>query len=126
MDPSMAGAAGGNAMVTTVQDLARFIEALLGGRLFARSGTLADMTTMVDAPDGTGIPHWYGLGLERYELGGTTLVGNAGGAAGYATMMYRLPARDATLVTSLTTGDLSANALNVLMPSVDVIAAPAR
>jgi D-alanyl-D-alanine carboxypeptidase len=126
VDPSMAGAAGGNAMVTTVQDLATFIEALLAGRLFTRPGTLAEMTTMVEAPDGSGFPHWYGLGLESYELGGTTVVGNAGGAAGYATFMYRIPARDTTLVTSITTSDLFANAVNVLIPSLDVIAAPAQ
>jgi D-alanyl-D-alanine carboxypeptidase len=123
VDPSMAGAAGGNAMVSTVQDLARFIEALLAGRLFARPETLAAMTTMVDAPDGSGIPHRYGLGLESYAFGETTLVGNAGGAAGYATMMYRIAGRDTTVVTSITTGDLMANALHVLFPSVEAITA---
>jgi len=81
---------------------------------------------MVEAPDGTGLPHWYGLGLESYDLGGTTVVGNAGGAAGYATFMYRIPARDTTLVTSINTSDLLANALNVLFPSLEVITAPAQ
>lgn len=126
VDPSMAGAAGGNAMVTTVQDLARFIEALLAGRLFARPETLAEMQTMVEAPDGSPFRHWYGLGLESYDLGGTTVVGNAGGAAGYATMMYRIPARDTTLVTSVNVGDMYANALNVLIPSLDVLAGSAQ
>lgn len=126
VDPSMAGAAGGNAMVSTVQDLARFVEALLAGKLFARPETLAEMATMVEAPDGSGIPHWYGLGLESYRIGETTLVGNAGGAAGYTTMMYRIPARDTTLVTSVNTGDLWTNAANLLMPSLDVLAAAAQ
>jgi D-alanyl-D-alanine carboxypeptidase len=125
VDPSMAGAAGGNAMVSTVEDLARFIEALLAGRLFARPETLAEMTTMVDAPNETGFPHRYGLGLESYVLGGTAIVGNAGGAAGYAVMMYRIPARDTTLVTAINAGDLFANALQVFIPSLDVIGAPA-
>ena len=34
IDPSMAGAAGGHALVTTVGDLSRFLNALLKGRLF--------------------------------------------------------------------------------------------
>lgn len=124
VDPSMAGAAGGNAMVTTVHDLARFLEALLAGRLFARPETLAEMATMVEAPNETGLPHWYGLGLEAYELGGTRVIGNAGGAAGYATMMFWIPSRATTLVTSINTSDLFANALDVFIPALDVIIAP--
>lgn len=125
VDPSMAGAGGGNAMISSVHDLARFVEELLAGRLFARPETLAEMITMVPAENGTPFPHWYGLGVEAYELDGTTVVGNAGGAAGYATMMYRIPARDATLVTSINASDMFANALNVLIPSLQVVTAPA-
>ena len=123
VDPSMAGAAGGMAMVTTVRDLATFLDALLAGRLFARPETLVEMTTMVEAPNETGLPHWYGLGLEIYELGGTTVIGNSGGAPGYATMMFRIPARATTLVTAVNTSDLFTNALSVFSPSVDVITA---
>lgn len=126
VDPSMAGSAGGNAMVTTVQDLARFVEALFAGRLFAHPETLVEMTTMVDAPDETGLPHRYGLGLESFEIGGTTIVGHTGGAAGYATMMVVIPERAATLVTAINAADLFANARYVLMPSLGVIAAPAQ
>jgi D-alanyl-D-alanine carboxypeptidase len=121
VDPSMAGASGGNAMITTVQDLARFIEALLAGQLFARPETLAAMTTMVEAPNETGLPHRYGLGLESYDLGGTTVIGNAGGAAGYGVMMFRIPARDTTLVTAINTSDLFENALDVFIPSLNFI-----
>ena len=126
VDPSMAGASGGNAMISTVEDLATFLDALLAGRLFARPETLAAMTTMVEAPNETGLPHRYGLGLESYELGGTTVMGNSGGAAGYAVMMFRIPARGATLVTAVNTSDMFANALEVFMPSLDVIAAAAK
>jgi D-alanyl-D-alanine carboxypeptidase len=125
VDPSMAGASGGNAMITTVQDLARFLDALLAGRLFARPETLAAMTTMIDAPDDTGLPHRYGFGLESFELGGATVIGHAGGAVGYAVMMFQIPARATTLVTAVNTGDLFANALEVFIPSLDVITAPA-
>ncbi len=122
VDPSMAGAAGGNAMVSTLQDLATFLDALLAGRLFARPETLSEMLTMVDAPENPAFPHRYGLGVESYTLNGTTIVGNAGGAAGYATMMYRIPANGSILVTAITAGDLLANALQLLIPSLDVIA----
>lgn len=122
VDPSMAGASGGNAMVSTVQDLATFIEALLAGQLFARSETLVKMTTMVEAHNETDMPHWYGLGLEAYELDGTLVIGNAGGAAGYASMMYRIPAHDATLVTSINGNDLFANAFHVFIPALRAIA----
>ncbi len=123
VDPSMAGASGGMALLTTVQDLATFLDALLAGRLFARPETLVEMTRMVEAPNETGLPHWYGLGLETYEVGGTKVIGNSGGAPGYATMMFRIPARAVTLVTVVNTSDLFANALNVFGPAVDVVKA---
>jgi D-alanyl-D-alanine carboxypeptidase len=124
VDPSMAGASGGNAMVTTAEDLARFLDALLEGRLFRRPETLATMTTMREAHSESGLPYRYGMGLESYELpGGIAAVGHAGGAAGYAVMMYRLPAQGATLVTAVNTSDMFANALKVLIPAAQVIAA---
>jgi D-alanyl-D-alanine carboxypeptidase len=123
VDPSMAGAAGGNAMITTVQDLARFVEALFAGRLFKRPETLAAMTTLVDAPHPSGLPHRYGLGLESYTIGGTTVIGNSGGSAGYAVMMFRISDRASTLVTAVNTSDMFTTALEVFIPSLDVITA---
>jgi D-alanyl-D-alanine carboxypeptidase len=124
VDPSMAGASGGNAMVTTAQDLARFLDALLAGRLFQRPETLTAMTTMMDAPDESGLPHRYGLGLESFDLPGLpTIIGHSGGAAGYATMMFRIPSRATTLVTAVNTGDMFANALQVFIPACQVIVA---
>jgi D-alanyl-D-alanine carboxypeptidase len=125
VDPSMAGAAGGHGLITSAQDLARFLEALLAGRLFARPETLAAMTTMVDAPGPEGFPHRYGLGLESYELDGTTVIGHSGSAAGYASMMFKVQGKETTLVTSINTNSLFTNALEVFMPSLKVITAPA-
>ena len=51
VDPSMAGAAGGHALVTTGGDLVRFLDALLAGRLFRRPETLRQMLTFAPAPD---------------------------------------------------------------------------
>ena len=39
VDPSVAGAAGGYGLVTTVRDLLRFLDALLAGRLSANTAT---------------------------------------------------------------------------------------
>jgi D-alanyl-D-alanine carboxypeptidase len=122
IDPSMAGAAGGHALVTTAEDLGRFLEALLAGQLFARPETLAQMTTMIDATHVSGLPYRYGLGLEQFTLpDGTVVVGHSGSTAGYASMMFRIPARDTTLVTSVNIPDLFVNALDLYIPAVAVI-----
>ena len=39
IDSSMAGAAGGHALVTTTMDLAQFLEAMLSDKLFMKTGT---------------------------------------------------------------------------------------
>lgn len=122
IDPSMAGAAGGNAMITTVEDLGRFMEALLDGQLFEKAEMLTAMTTMVPAEHESGWPYAYGLGLESFEgPSGTKILGHAGGTAGYATMVYRIVGHDCILATSVNTGDLFTNALSVFMPAADAI-----
>src|SRR4029453_7876651 len=50
LDPSMAGAAGGHALVTTAGNLVRFLDALLAGRLFRRRETLQAMLAFRPAP----------------------------------------------------------------------------
>ena len=79
VDPSVAGAAGGGALVTTVQDLARFLDALLKGRLFRHRDTLRQMLAFAPAPDQGG-QVGYGLGIEqRVFPGGVELIGHLGG-----------------------------------------------
>lgn len=117
MDPSMAGAAGGHALITTAENLARFLEAVLAGQLFADEASLAEMTTMVDAPQG-GPPHWYGLGIESYDIDGVRVIGHGGGTAGYNNGMFHVPARETTIVTSVNTGDADANVDNVILPAL--------
>jgi D-alanyl-D-alanine carboxypeptidase len=120
VDPSMAGAAGGSALVTTDEDLGRFLAALLDGEMFAHDATLTEMTTMVDAPDTSGLPHSYGLGIESYMLpDGLRVVGHGGSTAGYATMMFQAPQTGTTIVTSINSGDLAAVALEVLIPAFE-------
>jgi len=117
-DPSMAGAAGGNAMVSSTADLARFITVLLDGELFASPQTLGEMLELVDAPDENGIPYWYGLGVERYDIDGITFIGHAGGAVGYSTVMYEAQDAGITLVASHNTLDLGAAYLDLMIPAI--------
>jgi D-alanyl-D-alanine carboxypeptidase len=127
IDPSMAGAAGGHALVTTAQDLGRFVEALLAGELFSRPATLAAMMPTINAPHISGLPYRYGFALEEFTLpDGTKVVGHSGSTAGYAMMMFRIPANDTTLVTAVNTNDLFVNAQEVFFPAVAAITAPAN
>jgi D-alanyl-D-alanine carboxypeptidase len=124
VDPSMAGAAGGHALVTTVADLARFIEALFAGELFTNPATLAAMMPSIDASHPSGLPYRYGFALEQFVMpNGSVVVGHSGSTAGYSMMMFRIPAADTTLVTAVNTNDLFTNALQVFIPAVEAIAA---
>jgi D-alanyl-D-alanine carboxypeptidase len=122
VDPSMAGAAGGSALVTTTRDLTRFMEALLSGQLFRRKGTLEEMLTYVDAPDDSGLPHYYGLGLEKYVLAdGLELVGHAGATAGYAATVMRLPALDTTVAAAINIEDTMSVYGNIVLPVIETL-----
>lgn len=121
-DPSMAGAAGGNAIVSTTADLARFLDAVLAGGLFQNPVTLDEMMTFVDAPDEHGFPYWYGLGLERYIFPeGITVIGHAGGAVGYGSVMYRSPDYGITIVASGNFFDLAPAYVDLLMPALEAL-----
>ena len=84
-NPSFFWASG--ALVSNVDDLDRFYDALFDGRLLPRR-LLAEMQTQVD----TGAPGvGYGLGLEIYTLPcGATAVGHTGALPGYNSGSFRL------------------------------------
>jgi D-alanyl-D-alanine carboxypeptidase len=120
VDPSMAGAAGGSAMVTTVRDLAVFLAALRAGKLFKSPMTFAEMATFVEASD-VGGQVGYGLGLQKYVLpGGAVMIGHLGGTAGYRCGTFYLPDLDLSLAFAMSVqGDPSpviSAALGVLPP----------
>jgi D-alanyl-D-alanine carboxypeptidase len=71
---------------STVDDLARFGEALLGGRLVSR-GTLAQMAT----PRFAYHRGHYGYGLSIETIGGQRVIGHSGGHPGVAADMRLLP-----------------------------------
>jgi D-alanyl-D-alanine carboxypeptidase len=119
-DPSMAGAAGGGALVTTVQDLDRFLHALLKGRLFRHRDTLRQMLTFAPAPD-TGGQVGYGLGIEQRVLpGGVELIGHLGGTAGYTAYIGRLRPQGVTMSFALNWSD---DPTPLVIPAVQALAA---
>lgn len=83
VDPSMASGAGGSALITTTEDLAAFLRALLAGELFDRPETLALMTSFVAAPLPQEGQVEYGLGLAHIQFAGVDLIGHYGSTAGY-------------------------------------------
>jgi D-alanyl-D-alanine carboxypeptidase len=122
IDSSMAGAGGGNALLTTSEDLSRFLHGLLAGRLFQRRETVEQMRTFGAAEESDGLAG-YGLGLERYVLpGGLELIGHMGTAGGYRALMFHLPAQQIDLTMVLTTpGDPTP----VLVPALKLLIAEA-
>ncbi len=121
VDPSMAGAAGGGALVTSALDLARFLGAVLSGELFEKEETLQEMLAFIDAP-GEGGQVGYGLGLQRYLLpGGIEVIGHLGSTAGYVAFMGYLPASSMSIVAALNSqGDPTP----VLLPAVEILTGP--
>ncbi|WP_433180482.1 serine hydrolase domain-containing protein [Actinoallomurus sp. CA-150999] len=88
----------GGDMISTTEDLATFISALMSGKLLPAE-LLAEMCT----PHPTGIPKMgYGLGVFVLDTdcGGTVITHN-GGMAGYATLMYSTPDGSKTLTAAL-------------------------
>ena len=120
VDPSMAGAAGGGALVTTVSDLARFLDAVLSEELFQNAETLDDMLAFIDAPDQGG-QVGYGLGIQRYVLpDGTEIIGSLGMTAGYVAFTGYLPAQDITIAAAMNWED---DPTPVLLPAVEILVA---
>jgi len=122
LDPSMAGAAGGSGLVTTVQDLARFWDALLKGRLFRHPGTLKQMLTFGPTPGD--VTSGYGLGVERYTVpGGSELIGHLGGAGTYRTFVGRQRPQGATMTFALNFQD---DPSPLIFPVVETLSAAHR
>jgi D-alanyl-D-alanine carboxypeptidase len=119
VDSSMAGAGGGHAMLTTTEDLSRFMRALFAGRLFRRHATMEELHEYV-AATGDGLTG-YGLGVEHYDLpGGVEMVGHMGSSAGSRALMVHLPAQDIDITMIITSrGD----PLPVLMPTLELLLA---
>ena len=104
-DPSWAWAAG--ALVSDLEDLARFFRALFGGRLLP-PGLLAEMLTTVVMPPGSlPLPLYdaYGLGVIEIETPAGPLVGSPGGIPGFLNMILSTPDGRRQLGVMINVGD---------------------
>ncbi|MFC1969738.1 serine hydrolase domain-containing protein [Chloroflexota bacterium] len=101
VDPSMAGASGGEALITTAEDLDRFLKSLLAGELFQNSDTLDEMQTFVPWPEGNPLSPWidsYGLGIMKVVYpGGIEAIGHIGTSADFNAFVFYLPDQDITI-----------------------------
>jgi D-alanyl-D-alanine carboxypeptidase len=121
IDPSMAGASGGHALLTSAADLSRLFQRLRAGDLFERPETLEQMFAFQPAPDPELHMTAYGLGVMQIEVDGRVVVGHIGGAAGYQSFMLYAPATDRYLSGFINVmGDLGA----VLVPLVARVTQP--
>ena len=119
VDPSMAGPAGGDALVTTPADLVKLLGALVAGRLFDEPATFELMSDFVDAPIPEEAQDGYGLGLQHFRAGDLELVGHLGGTAGFQGFVLIHPATGIAASGYVNRyGDLGA----FLVPVLDAIA----
>ena len=123
IDPSMAGAAGGHALVTTTADLACFLEAVLAGKLFQEAGTLDEMLTFVDMPQDAssgGLAVGYGLGVRKYVLpGDIEMLGHAGTTGGYQCFVYNLPAQAITISGMM--NSIPSDQMQLIYPALEIL-----
>ncbi|HEB34919.1 hypothetical protein LCGC14_0839290 [marine sediment metagenome] len=123
IDPSMAGAAGGHALITTTMDLARFLNVVLAGELFQKPGTLDEMLAFVDVPDAVRITRYftgYGLGIMKFLLpGNIEMFGHAGGTGGFASFIYFLPNQDMTVSGMMS--NMESDQYQILSPALEIL-----
>ena len=74
---------GGGAIVSTPNDLAKFIQALFDGKIVSKE----NLDQMKTIRDGDGL----GLGMEPYTFAGKTFYGHAGGGDNYGSWLAYLP-----------------------------------
>jgi D-alanyl-D-alanine carboxypeptidase len=91
------GAAG--AIVSTAEDMARFIKGLFGGELFQKEETLSEMTDFreLDYGEGGGIFAGYGLGLISFEAP-FKAIGHAGQTPGFQSLWFWAPETQTAVV----------------------------
>jgi serine beta-lactamase-like protein LACTB len=81
----------GGGYVTTAEDLVRFAQALMNGKI-VKPDTLVQMWTPVNVADG-GTESNYGLGFSVLMVDGEKYVSHGGGQQGTSTIMVIIPAR---------------------------------
>ncbi|MEV7773529.1 serine hydrolase domain-containing protein [Kitasatospora sp. NPDC086791] len=93
---SWASAAG--ALISTLDDLNRFEQALTGGRLLPPQ-LMKEMTTTIPVGDGGDQPTGlgYGLGLARWQLSCGVIWGHDGGLPGYSSQLWNSGTRQVAM-----------------------------
>lgn len=121
VDPSMAGASGGHALITTPADLSRFLRQLRNLALFERPSTLDAMFEFQPGVE-TEFPQvGYGFGMMQMQAGELVALGHIGGTAGYQAFMLYVPATDRYVSGFMNVlGDFGA----LLMPVLERVATP--
>lgn len=121
VDPSMAGASGGHALISTAADMAHFLTQLRAGALFEKKETLDAMFAFLPASDPQAPLVGYGLGMMKLDAESVVLHGHLGMTAGYSGFMLYLPATDRYVAGVMNImGDPSA----VITPVVERLAQP--
>jgi D-alanyl-D-alanine carboxypeptidase len=123
IDPSMAGAAGGHALVTTTDDLVRFLDSLLDGKLFRKAETLNEMLTFVGMTQGkpaVGFGVGYGLGLMKFLLPGSIeMIGHAGTTGGYQCFVYKLPNHEISISGMM--NNMASDQMQLIGPALEIL-----
>ena len=134
LNMSVVWAAG--ALVSTVEDLARFTQALVWGELL-QPDMLNLMLTYTGTNGAWGVPDLaYGLGVMRRPLPGSLpaelrlALGHTGALAGYRTVMWYFPASGVTIVAAMTRHEVDPNLVAAdalaLLAAHGLLAQPAR
>jgi len=122
VDSSMAGAAGGHALVTTALNMAQFLEAMLSGELFMKTETLDEMLNFGDVPQETnqGALVGYGLGIMKFMLpGDIEMLGHAGTTGGYQCFVYNLPAQGITISGMMS--NITSDQMQLISPAIEIL-----
>jgi D-alanyl-D-alanine carboxypeptidase len=101
---------GGGAIVSTPNDLAKFIQALFDGKIVSKE----NLDQMKTIRDGDGL----GLGMEPFTFAGKTFYGHAGGGDNYGSWLAYLP--EEKLAVAYTTNAKVYPVVNIVRGVVDI------
>ena len=112
-NPSLLFAAG--SMLSTTQDLHKFMSALQSGKLVP-----AELLTEMRTPQPMSGPLNYGLGLFAQDTGAETIYHHNGSApGGYGALMYSSADGKKTLTAAITMGDADIDLLQIFPPTLE-------
>jgi CubicO group peptidase (beta-lactamase class C family) len=114
---------GGGGLVSTTEDLNRFLRAFVGDRIFREPGTRSQMLTWVES----GPFHGYGFGIglvdfDRSDNPAHAGLGQVWGHAGSSrNFMYYWPRRDVTLIGTLNQIDCERNLYDIVASAMATV-----